>query len=186
MPRRLGPVLVALLGGLGCGVHAAVWVGGGPRGRLEVTLHYQGSPERGRFARFHVRLVTRRGVPRALTVVVKTASFTLSSVTLDAAARGPMWFDAVRYPEAEYTARRFLMRARGDLVTGVLRIKGVARPLDVLMSLRRTARGALVLRGRTRVRRLRYRIGTGPWARTRLIGNRVGLAFRVPLVKAGA
>jgi polyisoprenoid-binding protein YceI len=184
--RGVALSLLVALGARALPAHAGVWVGDGSGGRLAVTFRYQGSPETGRFARFRVRLVTRHGVPRALTVVVRTASLTFSSSLLDRAARGPLWFDAARHPVAVYSARRFLVGARADRVTGTLRLKGVVRPLALLLHVVRTTRGTLVLRGRARVPRLLYRIGTGPWAKTSLIGNRVDLVFRVSLARTGA
>ena len=178
----LGVVFLATV----CGhARAAVWVGGSPQGRLGVILHYQGSAEQGRFTRFRVRLVTRHGIPETLRVVVKTASFTLASALLDSASRGRAWFDARRDPKAVYTAEHLRAVPGGVRADGVLTLKGIARPLDFVMNVAQAGPRALVLRGRTVVLRLRYRIGTGAWSKTDLIGNRVDLVFRVPLVRAG-
>ncbi len=183
---RLRTLLCVVLLAAFCGqARAAVWVGGGPQGRLGVILHYQGSAEHGRFTRFRVRLVTRHGAPETLRVVVKTASFTLASALLDSAARGRAWFDARRDPEAVYTAERLRAVHGGVRAEGVLKLKGIARPLDFVMHVAQAGPRALVLRGRVVVSRLRYRIGTGAWSKTDLIGNRVDLVFRVPLARVG-
>jgi polyisoprenoid-binding protein YceI len=185
LSERLGAAPLVLLVALGGSAHAAVWVGSGRSGRLAVTVHYQGTPERGRFTRFRVRFLTRKGRPATLTVVVTTASFTLGSPTLDTAARGALWFDTARYPKAVFVARRFHPEEGGLDVDGILRIKGVERPLEFPMILQRKSSTALVLSGRFVVPRVPYRIGTGPWASTDLVGNRVDLAFRVTLVRSG-
>ncbi len=185
LPRLRTLLCVVLLAAF-CGqARAAVWVGGGPQGRLGVILHYQGSAEHGRFTRFRVRLVTRHGAPETLRVVVKTASFTLASALLDSAARGRAWFDARRDPEAVYTAEHLRAVPGGVQADGVLELKGIAHPLDFVMHVAQAGPRALVLRGRVVVSRLRYRIGTGAWSKTDLIGNRVDLVFRVPLTRVG-
>lgn len=161
-------------------VHAATWQGGEKSGRLSLVFHYQGSKERGRFARFHVRLVTRHGRPLTLLVVTSTASFTVHSQLLDRAARGHAWFDVQRHPRAIYRASRFVTGPTTVRAQGVLQLKGIRHPLTLLMTL--TPRGDdLLLRGTGVVDRIAFRIGTGSWAKTDLIGRRVFLNYEVLL-----
>ena len=75
-------------------------------------------------------------------------------------------------------------RAQSLPGAGTLRLKGIARPVEVPFAWTGTA-DAATMEGELTVGRSDFGIGTGEWARTDVIGAEVKLRFRLRLRKAG-
>jgi polyisoprenoid-binding protein YceI len=116
---------------------------------------------------------------------IDIGSIELASAEAEAEARGPMWFDAARFPSARFASAsiRSLGGERYE-VAGELAIKGVARPAVVPVTLGKDSSGNSVVEGSFAVKRLDYKLGEGMWADTDVVANDVIVRFRMVLPPA--
>lgn len=189
MPATAMPVaLVAiLLAASSHAVSAAEWRAVASASRLEFVATYERTPVPGAFRTFDLRLRFDPAVPDAgvLEVTIDIASATMQSADIDAAIAGRDWFDAGRFPRAEFHASSIRRVAAGHyLASGTLTLKGVTLPLDVPFTWSPAADGA-TMEGELAVERARFRIGEGEWANSATIGPRVTVRFRVALHATG-
>jgi polyisoprenoid-binding protein YceI len=180
--------LVALV--LASSVHAAAaadWRAVAGTSRLMFVATYERTPVPGTFRTFDVRLRLDPAAPAdgALDVTIDIASATMQSADIDAAIAGRDWFDAARFPRAEFHATSIRQVSDGRFVaSGTLTLKGTAQPLEVPFTWSANAAGA-TMDGEFVVERARFRIGEGEWANSATIGPQVTVRFRVTLRAAG-
>jgi polyisoprenoid-binding protein YceI len=148
---------------------------------------YERTPVPGTFRTFDVRLRLDPAAPAdgALDVTIDIASATMQSADIDAAIAGRDWFDAARFPRAEFHATSIRQVSDGRFAaSGTLTLKGTAQPLEVPFTWSANAAGA-TMDGEFVVERARFRIGEGEWANSATIGPQVTVRFRVTLRAAG-
>lgn len=146
---------------------------------------YQGEVFTGRFPGFDTRLTFDPVHPEqaSLKVAIPLASATTANADYDGEMRGASFFDAGRFPQAQYTATGF-RKLGGDryAADGVLSLHGVSKP--VTLQLTWTPGPRPVLSGKATVRRLDFGIGSGDWADTSLIPDDIAISTKVLLQPA--
>jgi polyisoprenoid-binding protein YceI len=156
-----------------------------PGSTLAFAGTYQGEVFTGRFPGFDTRLSFDPDHldQASLKVVIPLASATTANADYDGEMRGASFFDAGRFPQAQYTATVF-RKLGGDryAADGVLSLHGVGKPVTLQFTWTRGARP--VLSGKATVRRLDFGIGSGDWADTSLIPDDIAISTRVLLQPA--
>lgn len=154
---------------------------------LLFQVSYQGEPAPGSFAKFDTQMHFDPAHPAdgRLRVTVKLASIDMGSDDLNAAVRGPEWFDMHKFSQAEFSSSGFKRIAAGRYVaTGTLQLKGMKRAVEVPFSWKPDGQAAM-MRGELALDRTAFGIGTGDWATGDPIGLSVMVRFNVRLVPAG-
>ncbi|GIX30761.1 MAG: hypothetical protein KatS3mg124_1233 [Porticoccaceae bacterium] len=119
-----------------------------------------------------------------LFVRVHIASLFLDSAELEEGAKSAEWFDAARFPLAEFRSAEIRRLAPGHYqARGRLRLKGVERPLLLPFTWRASGEGA-VLAGTARIDRTAFGIGSGEWAGGDLIAREVVVRYRAVFARA--
>lgn len=185
------PVCLALL--LACAalspVHAADWKMDPAGSRLEFAATFENAPAPGVFKEFDVRLSFDPQQPAGsrLDVTIRVASADMASADVNKAIAGIEWFDFARHQQASFHATD-IGRAQTNpqpgryVARGTLELKGQRQPVEVPFTWNAAADSA-TMEGAFTVKRTPFRIGTGEWAATDVIGPDVTVKFRVRLRK---
>ena len=167
---------------------AADWRMDAAASRLEFVATFEKNPAPGVFKSFDVKTSFDPEKPAGgrLDVEIQVTSADMSIREVNAAIRGPEWFDFVRFPRAEFRSSEIRSAAAGRFVArGTLTLKGVQRPVEVPFTWRGSGDSA-ILEGELSVPRAAFGIGTGEWAATDVIGPEVKIRFKVALLRAAA
>lgn len=176
------PLLLA-----GAAAHAAStdWVMESPGSELAFAATFERAPATGAFRTFaaSLRFDPDRPAGSRLIVTIAVPSADMGSDEVNRAIRGPEWFDAERFPVAEFRSAG-VRHAGGNafVASGSLTLKGIARPIDVPFTWTETGDSARMT-GRLTIARAAYAIGTGEWASTKVVGPDVEVSFSVRLRK---
>lgn len=181
---RLVPVLI--LAALGS-AQAADWKMDAAASRLEFTTTFEKAPAPGVFREFDTRMHFDAERPAEgrldVTIVVKSAD--MNSADVNKAIAGAEWFDFARFPQAEFHATDISRTGDGRyLARGMLKLKGVERPVEVPFTWGETG-DAAKLEGEFILKRGAFGIGTGEWAATSVIGADVKIKFNLRMRKSG-
>jgi polyisoprenoid-binding protein YceI len=146
---------------------------------------YQGEVFTGRFPGFSTRLSfdPKRLADAKLIVDIPLATATTANSDYDGEMRGDAFFDAVRFPQAHYSATKF--RSLGGnryAADGTLSLHGISKP--VAFTFTWTPGAQPVLAGKATVKRLDFGVGGGDWADTSLIPNEIAISTKVVLAPA--
>ncbi|MDA8383010.1 MAG: YceI family protein [Betaproteobacteria bacterium] len=166
--------------------YAGQWLSVPAQSALRFSASYQGVPVQGTFHRFEVRWWVPRSSPRtaSLRVRVFVASADMESHDLTRTIEGPIWFDARSFPQAVYSAHAITQPRPGHyLASGILRLKGIAKPVRVAFTWHASGDSG-TLAGTLTLRRTDFGIGTGQWASGDPIGRDVVVTFHVQLKRA--
>jgi len=165
---------------------AADWKMDPTGSRLEFAATFEKAPAPGVFKEFDARLRFDPDKPGsgALDVTIDVASADMSSADVNAAIRGPEWFDFAKFPRAEFHATE-IRRVGADryLARGKLSLKGATQAVEVPFKWTPSADGA-TMEGEFVVKRGAFGIGTGEWSATDVIGADVNVKFLVRLRKS--
>ncbi len=157
---------------------------------LRFVAQYERAPAPGVFHRFAVRFAFDPRRPERqgwLLVTVDVTSADMRSDDINDAIRAPDWFDAARYPRAEFesrTIRRDDSAPGRYLARGRLRLKGVEREIELPFTWREQDGGTAFMEGGLTLDRRDFGIGSGEWARDKTIGFEVKVEFKIKLRKA--
>jgi cytochrome b561 len=162
---------------------AADWRMDPAASRLEFIATFEKNPAPGVFKAFDTRMSFDPEKPAGgrLEVTIQVASADMGIRDVNAAIRGPEWFDFARFPQAEFRSTEIRAVSAGRyLARGTLTLKGVQRPVEVPFGWRGSG-DAATLDGELTVPRAAFGIGTGEWAATDVIGPDVKIRFKVAL-----
>jgi polyisoprenoid-binding protein YceI len=184
--RNLGCVISLLACAFVQAAHAADWKMEPSGSRLEFISSFETVPAPGVFKEFDVRTRFDPQAPAGgrLDVTIRVGSADMASDDINKAIVGAEWFDAAKYPRAEFRATDIARAADRYVARGTLTLKGVQRPVEVPFSWTAAGEGA-TMQGEFVVKRASFGIGTGEWAATDVIGPDVTIKFRVNLRKGG-
>jgi polyisoprenoid-binding protein YceI len=144
-----------------------------------------GTPFTGSFNHFTVSLCLEGDdlAGADIRVSVDTASGDTGNRQGNAALRGEEFFHIARFPEAVWTSLAIRPAGDGYLAEGELTVRGVtaAQPVHLRFEPGEPAR----LSGRAEILRLDWDVGTGEFADTDFLRNRVDLRFELTLRKQG-
>lgn len=178
-----GTLLVA---GWPADARAAGWKSDGSASRLEFVATFEGSAVPGVFKSFEARLDLdpERLAQSALDVSVRLASADLGIADVNREIAGATWFDYAAFPQARFRSDGILRVAGNRYVApGTLALKGVVRSVEVPFTFVESGQGARI-EGELTLDRTAFRIGTGEWAATRVVGAAVRVRFSVKLIPA--
>ena len=185
MMRRLLPLAFCAFLLAPPGARAQAVVAG--KSDIGFTIRQMGVKFDGRFRKWTADIVF---LPKALAsskaiVDIDLGSVDLASDDSEAEARGPLWFDAARFPTAHFasTSIRSVGNDRYE-VAGKLTIKGITRDCVVPITVATDASGNRLAEGSFSLRRLDYRIGEGEWADTGTVDNDIVVHVRMTLAPA--
>jgi polyisoprenoid-binding protein YceI len=172
---------------LSLAVYAAEWKTDPAGSKLEFIPTYEGEKAPGVFKEFDTQLTLdpKKTTGNKLDVVVKTASADMNNSDMNEAIRDPEWFDAKKFPQAEFHATDIKPGTTpGSYVArGKLTIKGTQK--DVSVPFKLTESGATgAMEGELTLDRAQFNVGTGDWANGDTIGLNVTVKFKVNLRKA--
>ena len=116
-------------------------------------------------------------VHSAVTVTVDVASATTGNSDRDQALPTPAFFNAAGFPKATYVARSFTAAGPNRyLASGVLTLRGVAKPLTLPFTLVITGPAAR-MSGQVAINRLAFGVGQNEWKATTTLPAAVQLAI---------
>ena len=153
---------------------------------LRFAVRVEKATARGDFRKFDVsgRLDPDRLEGSRIDVEIDVASADIGSDDINVAIRGADWFNAQRYPVANFHATQVRREGPDRLVaSGTLTVKGIDRTVDVPFSWKGLGEGRAVISGEMMLDRRTFGIGVGEWAATDVIAADVVIAFTVRLVR---
>lgn len=178
-------LMVTLVFASGCAAAAGVVVG---KSEIAFTMKQMGVNFDGRFRQWKADVVFQ---PDALDksraeVDVDLGSVDLASAETEAEAKGPLWFNAPKFPVAHFasTSIRSLGGDRYE-ITGKLSVKGITQDCVVPVTVKADAAGNRIAEGTFSLKRLDYRIGEGEWADTSVVDNDIRVRVRMVLSQPG-
>lgn len=184
---RIVIALTMFVGAASINVQAAEWRSDRPDSELRFTATFENSPAPGLFRKFDVsvKFAPTDLAESRIDVVIAVPSADMSSAEINDAIRGPDWFDAERFPVAEFHATD--VRSAGAnryLAVGTLKVKDIARSIEVPFRWKSDGDAATMDGGLT-ITRAAFDIGRGEWLSTKMIGPKVNVHFSVHLRKDG-
>jgi polyisoprenoid-binding protein YceI len=113
---------------------------------------------------------------------VDLGSIDLASDESESEVKGPLWFDATKFPVAKFTSTRIRDIGEGRYeIAGRLALKGIARDVVVPVTLKKDASGNSVAEGQFTLKRLQFGIGQGLWGNTDTVADDVIVRVRMVL-----
>lgn len=184
--RRTAAALVALACTFPLAACAAEWRADAAASRLEFVATFERAPAPGRFKAFdaRVRLDPARPEEARLDVDIDVTSADMGNRDVNRAIRDPEWFDVGRFPHARFSSSSVRRTGVNRYVArGTLELKGMRNDVDVPFEWT-DADGVPTMTGEITLSRASFRIGTGEWARTDVIGPDVVVRFRLKFANA--
>ena len=138
----------------------------------------------GRFKRFKANVNFR---PNTLQSSKAEFEIDLSSVDLasedsEREVKGPMWFDARRFPAARFASTSFRDLGGGKYqMAGKLSIKGITRDVTLPFTITRDNAGNRVAESTFNLKRLEFKVGEGEWGDPDTIADNVVVRVRMVL-----
>jgi len=155
---------------------------------LTFTFVQEGAANQGSFRQFATELRYDEKAPSSgsLNVKVQMASAETQDKDRNELITGSDFFDAAKFPVAQYVASSFAKRADGGLeAVGKLTIRNITHDLRLPLTLKPTAKG-FELSGKTAIKRLDYGVGQGEWKATDSVSDEVKIEFTVSLARSGS
>ena len=185
--KRLVFLLFILAVGTVHSAYSADWRMDPSNSRLEFIATFEKTPVPGVFREFdaRIRFDQDRLDASRIDVTINVTSADMNSAEVNKAIRGPDWFDFARFGQAEFHGAE--VRATGVnryLARGTLSLKGIQQPVELPFVWTASPEGA-TMEGELTLKRGLFRIGTGEWAATNVIGADVQVKFRVRLRRTG-
>ena len=183
MKHLLMPALLVLSAALHSPLAAAsCWVPVPALSHIVFNTTQAGAPFQGTFKDYSGLVCIDAGADSHIRVSLQTASVDTQLPELDAALRGPDFFDVSRWPQALFESQTVQVLGAGHYqVTGKLTLRNVTREISAAFTFMPATDGNAQLEGRFKLARLDYHIGLGQWADTRWVGNQVEVTFSVAL-----
>jgi len=145
----------------------------------------EGAAFEGRFNEFDIdiQFAPDQLAASHLTVAVDTGSVDTMLSARDEALRAPEFFDVIQWPVARFEANSFTALGGSSYqASGLLTIRDQSHPVEIPFEYIDTPAGA-TLSGELVVPRLRFGVGLGEWADTRVIGADVRVLFHIELMR---
>lgn len=164
---------------------AAEWTMDTAASRLEFVATFERAPAPGVFKTFdtHVRFDGQHPADSRIDVTIMVASADMANADVNREIRGPDWFDAARFPQAQFRSTGVRPAGANRFVaTGTLGVKGVERPIELPFTWSESGNVA-TMEGELTLERATFNIGLHEWARTDVIGPDVKVKFKLRLRK---
>ncbi|MEP6720872.1 MAG: YceI family protein [Variovorax sp.] len=146
-----------------------------------------GVPVEGAFGKFTARVAFDPKKPEGGSVAlsVDMGSASLGVPQTDAELPKPDWFDALKFPQANFKSSSIKRLGGGQFeIAGKLTIKGQAQELVVPVTITQ-GYGQSVASGSFTIQRLAFKVGDGEWTDTSMVANDVQVRFKLTLSGLG-
>ncbi|QOC23302.1 YceI family protein [Wenzhouxiangella sp. AB-CW3] len=162
------------------------YTAGQENGELRFSGVAEGSPFRGKFGEFSVRLCLPGDDLTAadIEVTVQTGSADVGNRDGNQALKDDEFFAVDRFPEARWVSTEIARDGDDYLAEGSLSIKSLESTQSVTLSLQSDGESR-VLSGSAEIMRLDWEVGTGEFEDTDFIRDRVDLRFDLQLQPEG-
>ena len=153
-------------------------------GQVEFSIVQMGAPFGGEFTRFGGEVCMTGPTIENLSVWLEPGSVDTGLPDLDAALQGSALFQTNAFDRVLYQSTDIRLEQDRYVAHGTLTMKNIEKPLTVTFTATR-AGGSTEISGDTEIQRLGFAVGTGEWADTDLLGDRVSVRFRAILGTPG-
>ena len=146
-----------------------------------------GVPVEGRFRKFDAAISFDAAKLDASKVsfTVDMGSATLGAPEADAELPKPVWFSAVKFPQATFVSTSFKALGGGKYdVAGKLTIKGNSRDISIPVTMTQAA-AVTTATGVMPIKRLAFKVGENEWADTSMVADDVQVKFKITLSGVG-
>ncbi len=149
---------------------------------LSFSGTFQGEKFNGSFARFEARISydSTNLDAASFDVSVDLASVTTGDKDRDETLPGSDFFNIAKFPNAHFVTRQFKRSGNQVIAEGTLMIKGIDKPVDLLVTFEAKDAGG-TLDVSTEIKRLEFDIGSGDYADTSTIANEVQIKAHLEL-----
>lgn len=154
--------------------------------KLTFQALQEGAPFAGRFKAFDGTINFDPKKPEAgnANITIDLGSIDTANGERDGTVKGKDWFFLDNFPTASYTITKF-ERVGLDTntynATGMLRLRGVERPLDMAVTIDVSEKTAHAV-GKTTVKRLDFGVGDGQWSDPSMVGTDVTVNIDITAV----
>jgi polyisoprenoid-binding protein YceI len=185
--KRAFIALMAWLAATSLNAQPASWTTVPAGSSLAFTATFESAPAPGVFRKFDVsvRLDPANPAQGRVDVTIAVPSADMGSDDINKTIRSADWFDADRFPVAEFRASEVRASGPGQFVaSGTLTLKGVSKPVAVPFAWTQ-AGDAATMTGEVIVDRGAFGIGAGQWQSTKQIAGEVKVRFSLQLRRTG-
>lgn len=154
------------------------------RSTLLLAFTQMGVTVEGSFRKFEARLLFDPAHPEKARaeLIIPLSSLDTGSPEADEEAQRPAWLDSKSQPDGRFQLKQLERLGEGRFrLHGTLSLKGRAQPLISDATLTEHAAHA-VLTGSLPLSRTAFDIGSGEWADTTLVADRVDIRYRFTLL----
>lgn len=166
---------------------AATWTILPGQSSLGFTGSQSGAAFSGHFGKFSGTIVFDPAHPEAghAAITIETASAATGDPQKDGALPGADWFDASRFPKAQFIAKSFRQTGPGAYeADGTLTIRGIAKPLALPFALT-IAGDEAKAKGAVDLTRTDYGVGQGAWSSGQYVALKVAVSFAITARRTG-
>jgi len=154
---------------------------------LGFAIKQMGVPVEGQFRKFdaQVSFDPTKLATSKIAFTVDVGSATMGSKEADAEMPKPVWFNAVKFPQASFQSSAIKALGGGKFeVAGKLSIKGAARDVVVPVTLSQSGSAPALTTtatGAFPIPRLAFKVGEAEWADTSMVADEVQVRFKLVL-----
>ena len=158
---------------------------------MAFTIKQMGVPVDGQFKKFdaQVSFDAAKLATSKIAFTIDMGSATMGAPESDAEMPKPVWFNAVRFPQATFQSSAIKALGGGKFeVAGQLNIKGNVRDVVVPVALTQTDTApnlTTTATGAFAIKRLAFKVGEGEWADTSMVADEVQVKFKLALTGLG-
>jgi len=158
---------------------------------MAFTIKQMGVPVDGQFKKFDAQISfdPAKLATSKIAFTIDMGSATMGSPESDAEMPKPVWFNAVKFPQATFQSSAIKALGAGKFeVTGQLNIKGSVRDVVVPVTLAQTGAApnlATTATGAFAIKRLAFKVGEGEWSDTSMVADEVQVKFKLALTGVG-
>lgn len=148
------------------------------------TIKQMGVPLDGSFSKFDAQVAfdTRKPEAGKISLSIDLGSAAVGDAETSRELKKPEWFYTGKFPVATFVSNTIKPVGVGKYeVTGILTIKGNAKPVTVPVTLTPGASGATVAQGNFSIKRIDFKIGEGDWTDVSIVANDVLVKFKLAL-----
>ena len=158
---------------------------------MAFAIKQMGVPVEGQFKKFDAQISfdAAKLATSKIAFTIDMGSATMGAPESDAEMPKPVWFNAVKFPQATFQASAIKALGAGKFeVAGQLNIKGNVRDVVVPVTLTQSGTApnlATTATGAFAIKRLAFKVGEGEWADTSMVADEVQVKFRLALTGVG-
>lgn len=158
---------------------------------MAFAIKQMGVPVEGQFKKFDAQISfdAAKLATSKIAFTIDMGSATMGAPESDAEMPKPVWFNAVKFPQATFQSSAIKAVGAGKFeVAGQLNIKGNVRDVVVPVTLAQTGTApnlATTATGAFAIKRLAFKVGEGEWADTSMVADEVQVKFKLALTGVG-